>query len=512
MGASREKKMRKTLTQQTTENKSPKRDDASSPAVRILAGIVIALITLGALAFILNATHLSQRLFAAMTVGDIKVMPSEYNVYYISVRNEVYESYQENGADPTSEEYSAYFALEVQSKTEQNIQNTVALAAEARKNGMTLSDEKKEYLSQSLDNLRSNAREQELSLGKYLSQIYGSGVNQAAYEKYLTDALLASQWLTEHAETFVREQADYDAYYAENRDAVDAIDFRFYLITPDALGEDATDEDTAAAQEAAYVKAQEFADKAVSEAAFIEAAIEYAPEESKSSYQDDPDSTLYKFVRITALGDENSSFSWVTEDQRAWLADPELQADDTTVLPYSEGQFYFVFYFVNRQRPDYYPANVRHILFQFKDDEDAATNTPTDAQKEAAKQKAQDALDQWLAGDANEDSFAALANEISEDPGSSSAGGLYESILRGAMTAPFEDWCFDPGRQAGDTGLVETSYGYHVMYFVSLNDTPAWADVVKSNMRNDDVNNYIEGIQSDYPLVKKDYGMSLTIG
>ena len=31
---------------------------------------------------------------------------------------------------------------------------------------------------------------------------------------------------------------------------------------------------------------------------------------------------------------------------------------------------------------------------------------------------------------------------------------------------PFEDWCYDSSRKTGDTGIVETTYGYHVMYFV----------------------------------------------
>ena len=36
------------------------------------------------------------------------------------------------------------------------------------------------------------------------------------------------------------------------------------------------------------------------------------------------------------------------------------------------------------------------------------------------------------------------------------------------MVSEFNDWCFDPARKSGDTGIVynEGSYtGYHVMYF-----------------------------------------------
>ena len=34
------------------------------------------------------------------------------------------------------------------------------------------------------------------------------------------------------------------------------------------------------------------------------------------------------------------------------------------------------------------------------------------------------------------------------------------------MVQEFEDWCFDDSRQTGDYGLVKTSYGYHIMYYV----------------------------------------------
>ena len=34
------------------------------------------------------------------------------------------------------------------------------------------------------------------------------------------------------------------------------------------------------------------------------------------------------------------------------------------------------------------------------------------------------------------------------------------------MVAEFEDWCFDSARKPGDCDIIETTYGYHLMYFV----------------------------------------------
>ena len=51
------------------------------------------------------------------------------------------------------------------------------------------------------------------------------------------------------------------------------------------------------------------------------------------------------------------------------------------------------------------------------------------------------------------------------DTGSNTNGGLYENITPGSMADTFDAWCFDETRQPGDTGIVETQYGYHIMYF-----------------------------------------------
>ena len=112
-------------------------------------------------------------------------------------------------------------------------------------------------------------------------------------------------------------------------------------------------------------------------------------------------------------------------------------------------------------------VNVRHILVypEGADGTNLATQEFSEEAWAASEKKAQEILDQFLAGDKTEESFAALANEYSEDPGSNTNGGLYEDVSEGEMVAAFNDWCFDAARQVGDTGIVKTNSGYHVMYF-----------------------------------------------
>lgn len=102
--------------------------------------------------------------------------------------------------------------------------------------------------------------------------------------------------------------------------------------------------------------------------------------------------------------------------------------------------------------------DVRHILLIPK--------VSTDESKAVCLQRAEELLEQWKTGAATEESFAQLANEHSEDPGSNTNGGLYEYVYQGDMVDTFDAWCFDESRKPGDTGIVETDYGYHIMYFV----------------------------------------------
>ena len=145
-------------------------------------------------------------------------------------------------------------------------------------------------------------------------------------------------------------------------------------------------------------------------------------------------------------------------------------------------------------------VDVRHILVCPEGgttDEDGNT-TYSDEEWEACRAAAQALLDQWLAGEATEDSFAALANEKSEDPGSNTNGGLYTDVYVGQMVEPFENWCFDETRATGDYGLVQTSYGYHIMFFVE--SRPIWKEYAESDLLNEMANNVIDEANAKYPM------------
>ncbi len=95
-------------------------------------------------------------------------------------------------------------------------------------------------------------------------------------------------------------------------------------------------------------------------------------------------------------------------------------------------------------------ATVRHILL--------LTQGKSAAEKAESRKKMEDILARAKKGE----DFAALAKQYSEDPGSKDNGGLYEDFGRGKMVKPFEDAAFSvPVGQV--SGIVETTYGYHIL-------------------------------------------------
>ena len=127
-------------------------------------------------------------------------------------------------------------------------------------------------------------------------------------------------------------------------------------------------------------------------------------------------------------------------------------------------------------------SDVRHILIMPKGgmtSEETGETVYTDEEKAAALAEAERILQEWKDGEATEESFGLLANTYSEDGGSNTTGGLYEDIAPGASYVEnFLNWSIDMSRQVGDTGIVETEYGYHIMYYVA--GEPYWAEVVAS--------------------------------
>ena len=138
--------------------------------------------------------------------------------------------------------------------------------------------------------------------------------------------------------------------------------------------------------------------------------------------------------------------------------------------------------------------DVRHILIQPTED---ANGEYSDEAWATAEAEANSIYADWQTNP-TEDYFAQLATTHSTDGGSSSAGGLYEGVYPGQMVEAFNDWCFDESRVAGDHGIVQTPYGYHIMFFV--NNSRAWYTAAAQDLAAQKVSPIVEEKIAQYPL------------
>ena len=82
------------------------------------------------------------------------------------------------------------------------------------------------------------------------------------------------------------------------------------------------------------------------------------------------------------------------------------------------------------------------------------------------EQEAQEMLTYWQKKNrGTEATFGETANKHTADPGTQVNGGWYQNIQKGQMTEAVDSWCFDPARQVGDTAVLRSDFGVHILYF-----------------------------------------------
>ena len=124
-------------------------------------------------------------------------------------------------------------------------------------------------------------------------------------------------------------------------------------------------------------------------------------------------------------------------------------------------------------------VDLRHILL-IPEGEIAADGTvaATEENWETCRLEAEELLAEWEKK-GSEASFAELANKHSRDTGSAPSGGAYRQVTKGQLIPVLEDWCFDAARRGGDTALLRSEYGWHLIYFSGA-ETVEHSDVRKN--------------------------------
>lgn len=152
-----------------------------------------------------------------------------------------------------------------------------------------------------------------------------------------------------------------------------------------------------------------------------------------------------------------------------------------------------------------YLVNVRHILIEVEggvENADGTITFPDAAVAAEARAEAEQLLALWLENP-TEENFGALAKEHTDD-GNGEAGGLYTDVEQGRMVKSFNDWCFDTSRQKGDYGIVETRFGYHIMFFSGRGEE-IWLTQTRDAYRSLQERQILEDVLEQYEMTVR-YG------
>lgn len=146
-----------------------------------------------------------------------------------------------------------------------------------------------------------------------------------------------------------------------------------------------------------------------------------------------------------------------------------------------------------------YYVNIRQILVVPQNGTQAEDGTVTYSQQawNTCQSTANSLLAKWKRS-ATENNFAELAFANSADTGSNGSGGLYTGIAPGQLTEEMDEWCFDEARKPGDTTIIKTDSGYHILYFSGTTDI--WFDQAEKDLKADLLAQQIEEVKETYPM------------
>ena len=505
MSASREKKNRQDLASQGIKDPKAIREAeekaAQRKANRLYGGIAVLFVVVAVVLLLVNA-GVFYRDPDAVTIDGENYSAAQVNYYYQGLRNSIVNAgyYGLDTSTPLDQQNlndTAKLLLQVTDEGDitwdqflrdyaiEQLSTNVMAAKEAEANGHGADDETRAEVQDALDSIKSAVKSQGYSLKAYLKAVYGQGMTPSVFESMLTMEEVASHYKQEYQDELTYTTDQLEQRYQEDPSDFDVANYEYIYFKGSAASTTDADGNTVEPTEEASAAAKEAAAEAAAAALERYQAGETLAAIAKE-YED-----IGTYGSVDAGSNNGSAMN-------AWVFDSARKADDCAIVDDDPSCYLVLFHSIGRQ--EYSSVDVRHILFQVDssslDSSSETYDADLQALKDAAKAKAEDALTQWQSNGGTEDAFAALANLLSEDTGSNTNGGLYTKVLKGQMVTEFNDWCFDPARKTGDTGIVynEGSYtGYHVMYYVG-EDIPAWQVTVEKALVSKDYNDWCESL------------------
>lgn len=533
MSASSKKKIRKeqeaeklTEKQLTAQKEEKKVKTLTTVFVICMAAILVVALFFG-IRQTITANGTMEKKTTALTVGEHKISGAELNYFYIDTVNNFMSTYgsyaamfgldtskalDEQAFNPETGETWADYLL---NSAESSARSNYALADAAKEAGYTLSDNAKANVDAVISSMDAYGAMSGYGDGKaYLKAMYGNGASMDSYRAYLEQSFLAEEYRDFYTNGLSYTDDQIRAAESENFDQYSSYSFNYYYLSASRFleggteGENGTttytDEEKAASVKAAEAAANEVMDAEIASVADLDAAIAAL--------------SVNEGQTASSTASENMLYSSISGAYAEWVTDSARKEGDLTIIPNTNTSVgedgkettttsgYYLVYFVGKNDNQFAMSNVRHILVAFEGGTtDSTTNVTTysDEEKAAAKEEAEAILAEWKSGAATEDSFAELANAKSDD-GNGTTGGLYENITADSnFVVNFKNWALED-HKAGDTGIVETEYGYHVMYYCGDSAITYRDYMIENDLRSADAQQWYQNLLEPMEMTEGD--------
>lgn len=451
------------------------------------------------------------------TVDGQKISIGMYDYYYASIVSyyEQYASYGYYSLD-TTKDYSKQYTTDddgnkiswqkfFETEALKEVEQITTYYSKALEEGVTLTSAQKKTIEKQISTLKDSASQNDVSLDQYIKANFGTYCSEDTIRIMLEQYYLSANYKGKFkCETKVTDN-DVDKYYNDHKNDYKKIEF-YYIASPYDATDDNSKNESIKTAEKIMAKMK---DKKSVIALVPEVYSSYIDSQVKSSMEQD--STLtekkareeavksYESNVVTTVSGSDSPFD---DEMNTWLF-----SDDTKVgskkyyIDESAGYIYIVLKTSKASVEEDETYTVRHILVAPESGSNSSSSTSekteyTDEQWAAAKKKADSILAKFNKTDKSEYEFAKLAEQYSTDSASTSSGsndsfgGLYESVTLGQMVPDFEKWSIDDSRKYGDTGIVKSDYGYHIMFFI--NDCPEYQSKIIAQIKSDRLSNMID--------------------
>lgn len=430
-----------------------------------------------------------------MTVGNTDVSVGMYNFYYQNIVKQ-YVQYASNGYYDIdlSKDFSTQYTTDddgneiswqdrFKENTTELIKKNTIYYQKGIESGITLTDAQKEMIETQLDNIKNAASSANLGVNEYIAQTYGDNCGLETLRKYLEQNYISSVYYYQQQIKLRPSEDELNAYFKENENDYKSCSYAIleaeYDTSSDATKKAAVDNAKAAIakitdEDSMKALIPEFCSDLISK--YISAGYFTNESDAVDAFAGAMDSTSVK-------SDVESNFG---EDIADWMFNTDTAVGSLNYYADENAGVIYIIMKTSQPALDSDSASkvysVRHILVipeSGADDSSSSSSSSTATKKyteeewTAALEKANSILDEYNKGDKTELSFAELAEKYTDDTSSTSVnmnnmygGGIMDTQL-GQMVSDFENWAIDSSRKYGDVEIVKSSYGYHIMFFIS---------------------------------------------